>query len=363
MNPNNLDKICLIINNESVSKRQLLQEYNQIKKTLEKDGKLGHPSDEVSDDVDRWMWLSAKKNIIQRVLLEQEASRIKHEVTFSEIKVIYDEMIQHYGGEEAFYQKIIPSKGAKKDRLQMIRKERQRILEGIEKSIKVDILLKLWEKELPPMLEEDFEEFYEKNKDLYAVGVRDIFSYLCLMFNDGHITHSENSSSISKSNSQISHPAKTTATPLPKEGNLSTLESKLLEICQTTEDFLEKCKKTSEMFGMSIKKKELTFLYKHNVLTERETKTKLFGNEIGKILLDTPTNQGKSIETILDDQNNLKKGFLWVQKHATLPPGTWEYEHVKDRVKKDAMTMRSSQLTSQRLEQIKKTVQIQNLEQ
>ena len=251
----------------------------------------------------------------------------------------------------------------------MIRKERQRILEDIEKSIKVDILLKLWEKELPPMLEEDFEEFYEKNKDLYAVGVRDIFSYLCLMFNDGHITHSfndgqithsENSSSITKSNSQISRPAKTTATPLPKEGSLSTLKGKLLEICQTTEDFLEKCKKTSEMFGMSIKKKELTFLYKHNVLTERETKTKLFGNEIGKILLDISPNQGKSIETILDDQNNFKKGFLWVQKHATFPPGTWEYEHVKDRVKKDATTMRSRQLISQRLEQIRKTVQIQD---
>ena len=114
MNPNDLEKICLIINNESVSKRQLIQEYNQIKKTLEKDGKLGHPSDEVSDDVDRWIWVSAKKNIIQRVLLEQEASRIKHEVTFSEIKVIYDEMLQHYGGEEAFYQKNHPIKRNKK---------------------------------------------------------------------------------------------------------------------------------------------------------------------------------------------------------------------------------------------------------
>lgn len=293
---------ALFINNQEVLESELLQEWDAIKKK-------SLPQDVSPEEHKKQEQLSltlAKENIIQRILLEQEAMKKNSEIPFSAIKQHYEKIVEHFGGVDAFEKKFNATTQSEKKKLH------QNTKENVERSLKIAALIDDWVGEWGPLLDSDLEKFYEENRENYVADERVIFSYLLLDWKSAGVE-----------NRELFYKCCTTAT---------TYEQALAKLQQQnfSEDFLTG---------------------KNNIIIEKNAPLSI-GN------FDRLDQLFALAEKTCSPVYESEKHLLWLEKKQHLAPGPWEYAHIKKRVEKDALTARQTMVIRQKISHIKKSSEI-----
>lgn len=294
--------VALLINDKEIKEEVLLEEWYLLKKkTLSNQESIFENAEKITLSV-------AKNNIIRRVLLEQEAAKVIEEIPFAEVKEYYEKIIQHYGDKESFEKKFNATTEKEKQKLH------QRTKENVEHSLKVEKLIQRWLSEAPELQEEDFEKFYEENKEKYTANERVVFSYLLLKLQKA-----------SKEEVEI-----------------------FLSTCQNSNDWEEALKTLQQK-----KVREESLLGNKNVILERGRKIDLEGMQNLDEVFSLPEKQCSPVY-------QRPQHLFWFEKKQHLAPGPWDYEHISQQVKKDILQNRKNLIIHQKIERIRKNSKIKD---
>ena len=266
--------IAMVINGKEIYEEELYEEWNKIKKVVPESSLFLLDNNQ---EIEGSTLKLAKENIIARVLIEQEAEKVIEEIDFKSIKEEYERIKRSYGGNEAFLEEL-----GKNQTNEFIVKE------GIEKSLKVDELVKNW-MDLTVnnyRKEEEMIDFYEVNKrSLYSCKRRLLLSHIFL-------GKEANNEKIMRKN----------------------MEDLLVDFNEKTK-FKDLSKKAKAIKGIEIKTR---------VLIEEGS----FAKEVEELLFSIENN---SISKLIETQD----GFHIFQKVKEFPFGIWEYKYIKDKVEED----------------------------
>lgn len=152
--------IALKVNNRDISKKELHEEWELVKKKISQNSSFPTLSDSLT-------FRYAKENIINRVILEEEAELMVDEVDFKLIQEEYEKLIAHYGGWQAM-----------KDHFSQKGKEifSYQLKANIEKSIKVSQLLEMWTKNTRLPNEAEMLTYFERNQKQFMSPQQILFS-------------------------------------------------------------------------------------------------------------------------------------------------------------------------------------------
>jgi len=141
--------MALIVNGEKIEDWVIQQEVERLRPDYERVFRDQEPEEQKSQLFD---W--SKENVIERVLVNQEAKRRGVQIPKAEIESTLADMKRQYGNGERFSKEI----GAEDD---------GKIKEGIELQMRVERLLQDVCKGVPEPSEKAVLEFYEENKEQF----------------------------------------------------------------------------------------------------------------------------------------------------------------------------------------------------
>jgi len=139
--------MTLIVNGEKVEESAIKQEFERLRPHYEQAFK-DQPSNEQKAQLLDW----SKENVIEMVLIRQEAKSNGAPIPKEELDSIFAKMKEQYADTEQFYKDFDTEDDAK-------------IKETIEMQIKVERKLEDIAKDLPQPSKEDIDEFYDQNKE------------------------------------------------------------------------------------------------------------------------------------------------------------------------------------------------------
>lgn len=139
--------MTLIVNGQKIEEETIQQEFERLKPHYEQAFKDQSPKEQKAQLLD---W--AKENVIEMVLIRQEANTKGAPIPKEELDSIFAKMKEQYADAEQFYKDFETEDDAK-------------IKETIEMQIKVERKLEDIAKDLPQPSKEDIDKFYDQNKD------------------------------------------------------------------------------------------------------------------------------------------------------------------------------------------------------
>ncbi len=152
--------IAFKVNNRDISEKELHEEWELVKKKISQNPSFPTLSDSLT-------LRYAKENIINRVILEEEAELMVGEVDFKLIQEEYEKLVTHYGGWQAM-----------KDHFSQKGKEifSYQLKANIEKSIKVSQLLEMWTENASLPNEAEMFTHFERNQEQFMSSQQILFS-------------------------------------------------------------------------------------------------------------------------------------------------------------------------------------------
>lgn len=161
--------IVLRINNREINEQQLMEEWRRVKDAVANDP-MALATPELSEMTLRY----SKENIINRVLLEEEAEAMIEDIDFKLIQAEFDKLVTHYQGWEKLQQNFNKQgKGISKFEIKT----------NIEKSLKVNALLELWAEDVSPPNEGELMSYYDKHPEEFITPSQVRFSKFFLSLN------------------------------------------------------------------------------------------------------------------------------------------------------------------------------------
>jgi parvulin-like peptidyl-prolyl isomerase len=139
--------MTLIVNGQKIEEETIQQEFERLKPHYEQAFKDQPPNEQKAQLLD---W--SKENVIEMVLIRQEAKNNGAPIPKEELDSIFARMKEQYADSEQFYKDFETEDDAK-------------IKETIEMQIKVERRLEDIAKDLPQPSKEDIDKYYDQNKE------------------------------------------------------------------------------------------------------------------------------------------------------------------------------------------------------
>ncbi len=139
--------MTLIVNGQKIEQETIQREYERLKPHYEQAFRDQPPNEQEAQLLD---W--SKENVIEMVLIRQEAKTNGAPISKEELDSIFTKMKERYAEPEQFYKDFETEDDAK-------------IRETIEMQIKVERLLEDITKDIPQPSKEDVDKFYDQNKE------------------------------------------------------------------------------------------------------------------------------------------------------------------------------------------------------
>ncbi|MHC4691456.1 MAG: peptidylprolyl isomerase [Planctomycetota bacterium] len=139
--------MTLIVNGQKIEQETIQREYERLKPHYEQTFRDQPPDEQKSQLLD---W--SKENVIEMVLIRQEAKANSAPIPKEELDSIFNKMKEQYAEPEQFYKDFETEDEAK-------------IRETIEMQIKVERLLEDITKDIPQPSKEEIDKFYNENKE------------------------------------------------------------------------------------------------------------------------------------------------------------------------------------------------------
>ena len=139
--------MTLIVNGQKIEEETIQREFERLKPHYEQAFKDQSPKEQKAQLLD---W--AKENVIEMVLIRQEANTKGAPIPKEELDSIFAKMKEQYADSEQFYKDFETEDDAK-------------IKETIEMQIKVEQKLEDIAKDLPQPSKKDIDKFYDQNKE------------------------------------------------------------------------------------------------------------------------------------------------------------------------------------------------------
>ena len=139
--------MTLIVNGQKIEEETIQREFERLKPHYEQAFKDQSPKEQKAQLLD---W--AKENVIEMVLIRQEANTKGAPIPKEELDSIFAKMKEQYADSEQFYKDFDTEDDAK-------------IKETIEMQIKVEQKLEDIAKDLPQPSKKDIDKFYDQNKE------------------------------------------------------------------------------------------------------------------------------------------------------------------------------------------------------
>ncbi|MDH4240319.1 MAG: peptidylprolyl isomerase, partial [Phycisphaerae bacterium] len=141
--------MTLIVNGQKIEEGTIQREFERLKPHYEQAFKDQPPKEQKAQLLD---W--SKENVIEMVLIRQEAKNNGAPIPKEELDSIFARMKEQYADSEQFYKDFETEDDAK-------------IKETIEMQIKVERRLEDITKDLPQPSKEDIDKFYDQNKEQF----------------------------------------------------------------------------------------------------------------------------------------------------------------------------------------------------
>lgn len=146
--------MTLIVNGEKIEDSVIQREVERLRPDYQRVFADQSPEEQKAQLLD---W--SRENVIERVLVEQEAKKRSGQIPESEIKSALAKLVKQYGGKERFSRELDA-------------KYREKIKEGVELQIRIERLLADACKELDEPSQQDIRQFYEENKEQFKTAER-----------------------------------------------------------------------------------------------------------------------------------------------------------------------------------------------
>jgi parvulin-like peptidyl-prolyl isomerase len=144
--------MALIVNGEKIEDSEIRQEAERLRPDYERVFKDQNTKEKEAQLLD---W--SRENVIERVLINQEAKKYEGQVSSEEIESALAELKRPYGGEEQF-------------RRQFEGTDDKKIKEDIELQIRVERMFQDVCRDLAEPLDDAVLEYYEENKDQFTIA-------------------------------------------------------------------------------------------------------------------------------------------------------------------------------------------------
>ena len=142
--------MALIVNGEKIEDSEIRQEAERLRPNYERVFKDQNTKEKEAQLLD---W--SRENVIERVLINQEAKKYEGQVSSEEIESALAELKRQYGGEEQF-------------RRQFEGRDDNKIKEDIELQIRVERMFQDVCRDLAEPLDDAVLEYYEENKEQFT---------------------------------------------------------------------------------------------------------------------------------------------------------------------------------------------------
>ncbi|BBM89795.1 hypothetical protein COTS27_01503 [Spirochaetota bacterium] len=388
---------AIIVNGTVIAAEVIEREWRlikeQLKEQLKKNARLAD-GEVITNDATAYLAKEtlaktltyAKDNVIARCLLEWEANRVMGEIPYEEIEAYYKKMEAHFGGAAAFSAKVAdltsnPSipvidetkvqnfstspadrpltsiqaganlakranslPGGKEINLvgtdvnsQPAGTDAFTIKCNIEKSLKIDRLITMWERELPELTKTDFKAYYDKNQNQYLAKERVLVTVI--------ETHPRILAQLAEVN-------------INKQNLNLELENDdmlgLAQLQQLQRLYEESCDKT--MAARDIIEKLIAAAKQMSDLQVRDRiyfERGILESQVEAYLFSLNDNQLSGLV-----RAGMTIHLFW--KWSTSAAGPWAFSYVYDRIKRDALTMRRNTLVRNKLALLRKAALIED---
>lgn len=142
--------MAFIINGTRVGDEAVEEEFESLKEHYQRLGEV------VCCDRDTELRGYARDNVVNRILLEQESVKRFGEIDGSAVEARFEELKTEHGGEQEFYENTGFNRG-----------DHRMILEKLRSSLTIDRLLEAEVKVPEHATEEELEQYYRENLDLF----------------------------------------------------------------------------------------------------------------------------------------------------------------------------------------------------
>ena len=145
--------MTLYVNGEKIDDKEIQEEFDKLRPQYDRAIRSENPEEHLGQ---LYEW--SRENIIERVLLRQEALNEPEQIPVDEIEKKFQEIIEQSGGKEKLFEQIDNQYNDKE----------KRVKQDIELDLRLERLIKKITDKVPEPSEQDVREHYEQNSERFV---------------------------------------------------------------------------------------------------------------------------------------------------------------------------------------------------